>query len=84
MVKKCLVLAGVMALLAACSTPVTLLVNPKTGQVARCGGNMEGSLGGGLIGYNIQKDNDAECVKQYQALGFTIKDSQSNSSNNGE
>lgn len=65
-------LAVVSVTLAACSTPVTMLINPKTGQVAKCGGNMEGSLGGGLIGYNIQKDNDEKCIEQYKKLGFKI------------
>lgn len=65
------------ALLVACSTPITLLKNPKTGQVARCGGDMTGSLGGGLIGYNIQKDNDEDCVKKYQDLGFNVQDTHS-------
>lgn len=57
-------------LLTGCTTPATMLKNPKTGQVAQCGGTATGSLVGGVIGYNIQKSNDADCVSKHQAEGF--------------
>lgn len=57
-------------LLTGCSTPKTILKNPKTGQVAICGGSATGSLVGGVIGYNIQKSNDAECTADYLDQGF--------------
>lgn len=53
-----------------CATPSTTLKNPTTGQVVRCGGDATGSMVGGLIGYNIQKSNDKDCVSSYEALGF--------------
>lgn len=56
--------------LSACTTPKTVLRNPKTGQVATCGGNVTGSLAGGMIGYYIQKSNDADCVADYAKEGF--------------
>lgn len=56
--------------LTGCATPTTTLKNPKTGQVARCGGGMSGSMLGGMIGHNIEKDNDAKCVREYEAQGF--------------
>ncbi len=56
--------------LAACATPVTTLKNPKTGQVARCGGERSGSAAGGLIGYEMQKNDAAKCVNDYKLQGF--------------
>lgn len=57
-------------ILCACTTPVTTLKNPNTGQVARCGGNISGSLAGGVIGYHIQKTNDGACVQDLKQQGF--------------
>ncbi len=54
----------------ACATPSTILKNEKTGQIARCGGDASGSMMGGMIGYNIQKDNDEKCVREFEAQGF--------------
>jgi hypothetical protein len=56
--------------LVGCATPAITLKNEVTGQVARCGGDATGSMVGGLIGYNIQKDNDASCVRSYETQGF--------------
>ena len=58
--------------LCGCSTPSTVLKNPQTGQIARCGGNVSGSLAGGAIGYHIQKGNDQKCVQGYKGQGFEI------------
>lgn len=57
-------------LLTACTTPQTVLTNHSTGQVVTCGGTATGSLVGGLIGYEIQKSNERDCVKMFQANGF--------------
>lgn len=62
------------AFLAGCATPVLMLKNEKTGQIARCGGDASGSMAGGLIGYNIQKKNDQACVTDYENRGFTPTD----------
>jgi len=56
--------------LAGCATPAVTLKNDATGQVVRCGGDATGSMAGGLIGYNIQKNNDERCVRDYEAQGF--------------
>jgi hypothetical protein len=53
-----------------CATPTVMLKNEQTGQIARCGGDTSGSMAGGLIGYNMQKSNDENCVHSYEALGF--------------
>jgi len=53
-----------------CATPVTVLTNSATGQVARCGGGIGGSIGGGLIGYSVEKSNDENCVRDYLGRGF--------------
>ena len=53
-----------------CATPSVVLKNNQTGQIVRCGGDSTGSIAGGLIGYNIQKDNDDKCIKDYEAQGF--------------
>ena len=66
--KLCLPL--VLASLAGCTTPVVMLKNDQTGQVARCGGGTAGSVAGGLIGYSIEKDSDANCVRDFEAKGF--------------
>jgi hypothetical protein len=53
-----------------CTTPVTMLKNDATGQIARCGGDTSSSIAGGLIGYSIQKGSDEDCVRDYQSQGF--------------
>lgn len=59
-------------ILTACTTPMTVLRNTKTGQVVQCGGNVSSSMAGGAIGYHIQKGNDQECVAQYKTEGFKV------------
>lgn len=59
--------------LTSCATPVTMLENPKTGQIARCGGGMSGSVAGGIVGYHIQRNNDDKCVYEYIKQGFIQK-----------
>jgi len=64
---------GVLALcisLGGCATPVTILKNPQTGQVATCGGGVGGSLLGGVAGYNIEQSIDRKCQARYMAGGF--------------
>ena len=56
--------------LAACTTPVTTLKHPKTHKVVNCGGHQEASVAGGAIGYQIQKDKDAECVAMHKKKGY--------------
>lgn len=56
--------------LAACTTPMTVMKNPKTGQIATCGGSATGSMVGGIVGYEIQKSNDGNCVQEYMKQGF--------------
>jgi hypothetical protein len=65
-------LAGAALCLAvgACATPVIMLKNDKTGQVARCGGGTAGSMAGGMIGHAIEKDSDGKCAADYEAQGF--------------
>ena len=57
--------------LVGCATPVIMLKNESTGQIARCGGGTGGSTAAGLIGYNIEKDSDEQCAKDFEARGFT-------------
>lgn len=59
--------------LAGCTTPMTTLRNPETGQIATCGGSATGSFVGGIVGYHIQKSNDGDCVQAYLANGFLIQ-----------
>ena len=58
--------------LSACATPITTLQNAKTKQVVTCGGDSTASMAGGLIGYNIQKSSDDDCVAAYQKQGFAV------------
>jgi hypothetical protein len=60
-------------LLTGCTTPVTILENPKTGQIVSCGGNMSSSMVGGAIGYHMQKSNDEKCVQRMKTEGFVVK-----------
>lgn len=60
-------------ILTGCTTPQTILENPKTGQVERCGGDVSSSLAGGAIGYHIQKGNDEKCVESFKSKGFVVK-----------
>lgn len=55
---------------AGCTTPKTVLKNHKTGQVVTCGGSATGSLVGGVVGYHIEKSNDADCTSTYMEQGF--------------
>lgn len=70
--KPTAILIALPLLLAACSTPTTTMQHPKTKQVVTCGGGMAGSVVGGMVGYSIQQDNDADCVKNYQDAGFKV------------
>lgn len=67
--RRMIVLATVVAL-AACSTPIVMLKHDATGQIARCGGGVSGSMAGGLIGYTIEKSSDEQCVMDYESHGF--------------
>lgn len=58
--------------LAGCATPVTTLINPDTKQVVRCGGDRSGAMMGGMIGYSLQADDAAGCVKLYAGQGFQV------------
>ena len=62
----------VLAILTACTTPKYILKNEKTGQVVICGGNMSSSVAGGILGYQLQKSNDAECTNDYLKQDFTL------------
>ena len=57
---------------AGCTTPKTVLKNHNTGQVATCGGSATGSLVGGVVGYHIEKSNDADCKATYLEQGFKV------------
>lgn len=70
--KKTLLITLSVFALAACSTPTTMLKHKKTGQVVQCGGSSGASWAGGAIGYEIQKDKDADCVKNYEKQGFKV------------
>jgi hypothetical protein len=71
MKKICVILSLLLIIgLTGCATPAITLKNGATGQIVRCGGDSTGSMTGGMIGYNIQKDNDEKCVKDYEAQGF--------------
>ena len=54
---------------AGCSTPVVKLRN-NAGQVVQCGGGKGGSLAGGMIGHNMEKERDEKCAKDYEARGY--------------
>lgn len=61
--------------LVGCATPVVMLKNSATGQVARCGGGVTGSIAGGLIGHNLEKSSDESCVRDFEVQGFRRADS---------
>lgn len=56
----------ILLLLAACTTPQTVLKNEKTGQVTRCGGNVAYA---GIL-YPFMLNADSDCVADYQEQGF--------------
>ena len=60
----------VCAMLTGCATPMVMLKNETTGQITRCGGDATGSMVGGLIGYNIQRNSDDACVRAHEMQGF--------------
>jgi hypothetical protein len=67
---KYLILTLSSTIFVGCATPSIVLKNETTGQIVRCGGDATGSMVGGLIGYNIQKDADGSCVRAYETQGF--------------
>jgi uncharacterized membrane protein YeaQ/YmgE (transglycosylase-associated protein family) len=67
---RAMLLALAIAFVAGCATPVVMLKNDQTGQIARCGGGTTGSVAGGLIGYSVEKDSDSACVRDYESRGF--------------
>ncbi|MCE2927650.1 MAG: hypothetical protein LW823_08425 [Rickettsiales bacterium] len=71
---KKILLMPALLLFSACTTPMTTLRHGKTEQVVTCGGSATGSMVGGAIGYHIQKDNDNDCVKNYEKQGFKVID----------
>jgi hypothetical protein len=62
--------AVALVVLFGCATPVTMLKHETTGQIARCGGGTGGSTAGGLIGYNVERSADEQCVKDFESRGF--------------
>ena len=70
--KKTVFSVATLIALTACTTPMTTLKHPKTGQVASCGGSANGSFVGGVIGYQMQKSNDTDCVRSYEKQGFKV------------
>ncbi len=62
--------AAIGAAIAGCATPVIMLKNDSTGQIARCGGGTGGFTGGGLIGQSFEKQADEQCARDYEARGF--------------
>lgn len=52
---------------------MTILKNEKTGQVARCGGGMGGSMMFGALGYALESANDTDCVNQFIGQGFKVE-----------
>ena len=55
--------------LAACATPVIMLKNDQTGEVARCGGT-NGFRGTAIAVDAVVPRSDEQCVRDYQAQGF--------------
>jgi hypothetical protein len=70
--KRSLTALAALLVVTACTTPMTTLKHPKTGQVATCGGSANGSFVGGAIGYHMQKSNDTDCVRSYETQGFKV------------
>jgi hypothetical protein len=68
--QKTLITAISILFLTSCATPITVLKNPKTGQVARCGGERSGAMMGGMIGYSLQEGDAKTCVENFEAQGF--------------
>ena len=65
---KAIITLALVLMLTACATPVTTL-KAKDGSEVKCGGSMAGSLSGGLLGYAINKQMDADCVAKAKAAG---------------
>lgn len=73
MKKTIIILSAI--ILTACATPITTLQNDK-GQTVSCGGSSAASVGGGVIGYHLQKAEDRQCVTNFSAMGFKIVSSE--------
>ena len=68
--KRIVASIAIASVLTGCATPVVMLRHGPTGQVARCGGGMGGSMAFGYVGYSIEQSNDERCVRDYEAQGF--------------
>ena len=75
---KSLFIIVALVAVAGCTTPMTTLKHPKSEQVVTCGGSATGAMVGGVIGYHIQKNNDTDCVGNYEKQGFIKVDSTEN------
>lgn len=67
---KTIITLCAMVLLAGCATPVTHLRGPD-GQIVSCGGETGSTAAFGLAGHITQEGKDEQCVKSYQAKGYT-------------
>lgn len=54
--------------LTGCATPAHVMQHNN--KVVVCGGSSAGSLMGGAIGYNIQKQNDEKCRDELKQKGY--------------
>lgn len=52
-----------------CATP-TVVLKHNNGQTVQCGGQIVGSIVGGVAGHQLQKKQDQDCVKKYEADGY--------------
>jgi hypothetical protein len=63
-------LLGICVALAGCATPVIMLRNDQTGQIARCGGGSTGAMALGMFGKNLEQESDERCARDYEQQGF--------------
>ncbi|HRQ13036.1 MAG TPA: hypothetical protein PK205_07005 [Promineifilum sp.] len=66
---KYLSIIGMVAMLCGCATQEVILRN-ASGETVRCGGNVEGSIAGGMIGYAVQAELDKQCAEDAEKRGY--------------
>lgn len=66
---KLIVTFAITLFLSGCATPQHIMVD-KQGKAKACGGGYVGSVLGGRIGYEIEKQNDEKCQEDLKKKGY--------------
>lgn len=72
---KIILLGAASIMMSACTTPTTVMQNPKTGEVVSCGGEIGSDYvyAVGPVGsYLVERHKNSKCVQSYAHDGYII------------